>query len=221
MVIILLLISLAVFSQEDCTDPHSQCGHDDNGDIDFISGDTIIDIEGDSNRALGLGTGSLGAAAMNNCIATKQFSLFIIFKTQGVKLDTWCAAQYLDRLGKHEEAALMRCSDKGISKIYGKETCLDAMTIGSLEPPIPPDLSNLYNQAAQYDERYEQQQVQEEELDYVQEQLAIVIQELERQKAAPPPQPVRQQPRYSDEQRAKVNAILGIKKEPDDELEQD
>lgn len=172
---VLLMLTLFMVTLSDAQDSDSD-------DHDMLPDTSITDIDGDN--VIALGVGSLGASAMNNCIATTQFSLFILFKNQKIKLDTWCAAEYLDRQGKHREAALMRCSDPVVSKIY--EDCADAMMIGN---PIPePSLAGLYNQAAQYDERYEQQQEQQQELEQkVEEQAAdysVLVERLDRKDRA-------------------------------------
>lgn len=156
-----LIIAMFLFS--DLAQAQYDDSDDDIGDSVTTDVDVLVESSISDGDVLSLGTGSLGAAAIGNCIATKQFSLFIIFKTQGTKLNKWCAAEYLDRQGKHREAALMRCSIKEIRKIYGERNCIGAMIIREQE--LEPALVGLYNQAAQYDERYEQQQEQQQELE--------------------------------------------------------
>lgn len=181
-VAILYLISLAIFA-------HDHNGDSDSDDtVDFFDGDTIIDINGNSSRALALGTGSLGAAAIEGCLATTQFSLLILFKKQGVKLDNWCVAKDMDQAGKYEDAAVLRCTYQHFSKTYG-DRCTDVMNFKKPNPGGEDEGGNesesalvgLYNRAAIYDERYEQQQKQEEELESVKEQLAAVLGRLDRQ----------------------------------------
>lgn len=159
-VVALLILSPAAAAQEDCTDPHSQCGHDEG----IGNGTTVqTTVEGSSSRALALGFG-LGAGDIGDCLVTTQLGV-IIFHHQGSKSNPWCrwkVAQDLDQAGKRHDAARMRCTIKDIYEVYGKEgnaECIEVYTFAA-PPPPPPD-----------DERYAQQQ---EEIEYLREDNASI-----------------------------------------------
>ena len=144
-----------------------------------------------------------------DCMATHAI-LFGLW--QGTHINKLCLAAQLDNLGEHEEAAMMRCSLRKVRKVYGdKEACVAALRVDTVESL--PSFDDIYNRAAMMIEEEEaddlRYQVQQEELEYVQEELAAVKEQLEQrraprtvQTAAPP------HLGYTDEQRAQVQELL-------------
>jgi hypothetical protein len=178
----LLVLMLPLIGQAQ-QDHGCQGGHncnDDGGDVvvDVVTGGTSVG----GDDVVALSVGSLGASAVQGrCRVTKQFALFIIFKTQGSALDEWCAAQDMDRAGKHEEAAILRCSLDGFTEKYGVDDCVDRMNFGPTLPP--PNLGEIYSQAAKdIEEQYvEEKQVIEERYTEQQTVIDYQVQKLEKQ----------------------------------------
>ena len=104
--------------------------------------------------AIALAT-TLGAAAIGDCIASRQWAT-PIFSQQKVKLNRWCAAESYDRKGLHETAARMRCQIKSIRKMFDtKDECIVANTMNS-QPIVIEQLERIEeieSQIAQCDER--------------------------------------------------------------------
>lgn len=172
----LFVIAVLVFfpvaagiGQEDCTDPHNQCGHDDGA-----AGGTTVQttVEGSSSKSLALGFG-LGGSDIGDCLVTTQLGI-IIFHHQGSKSNPWCrwrVAQALDDQGKHHDAAKIRCTIKDIYEIYGREASDECIKVYTFDTQSPaPDLGQLYDQAARATAPDEAQQ-REEMRAYVDEQV--------------------------------------------------
>jgi len=105
------------------------------------------------------GFGGLGDVDIRDCLSSYQ--VFILW--QGVRVNPLCVATQLDILGKHHEAAQMRCSVGRVRQVFGNRAqCIIALEV---EPIMePPDLSELYNRNAQIAD--EEDQAQD---DYIQE----------------------------------------------------
>ena len=154
-------------------------------------------IGGDSTA---YGVGGLGDVDINDCLSSYQIFIFY----QGVRVNPLCLADKLDVLGRHYEAAQMRCSMKAVRKVYGtKQDCVDAIQMNEIIET--PDLE-IYNQYAQ---------AQEEEDDYRDEQIESLQQQLEEQRVL---LEQRRRPRvvqspaaayWTDDRRAKLEAIKG------------
>lgn len=179
-----------------------------------------------SNATGGVSTG--GAATVNNnaralslsgsgmeirdCIATHAV-LFGLW--QGTHINKPCVADKMDARGQYEQAAKLRCSMWSYKRVYGGgKKCIDAITL--TKPPDPPDPPKvaLSGEAEEEDDlRY---MAQQQEINFMQEELANVMGQLQahEQSRAIEAQRVQQQPpRYSDEQKAKVAKLLSAKQE--------
>ncbi len=163
--LVILFIVFDIRAQQDHT---CQGGHNCNDGAVSTASDAIIG--GDEFRALSVSQ-SLGAAAISGCIVTTQWGIPIIFQRQGFHYDVFCLARELDQVSKFEDAAAMRCTHKDTAKLYG-ERCLSVM---NYEPPEIDPLDILVGQVP--DERYEQQQ---EEIEYLREENASIVGQLEK-----------------------------------------
>ena len=76
---------------------------------------------------------ALGDVDIEGCIITKQWGSIII-SHQYFVYDVFCLADRLDLHGKHEAAAIMRCSDDHTAKIY----CASCEATWTFKPAIPP-----------------------------------------------------------------------------------
>ena len=141
-----------------------------------ITGD--VNIAGDSSRAIGL-SNSLGDVDINDCVISKQKGN-VLWSWQNYDYNLFCLAEYMDRAGKPDEAAAIRCQIPQIKNIWSNpDACINAMYIVS-ESIETPELAALYNRAAQYDEdeeeREEQIFAQQQEIAYVREEIASIKQ---------------------------------------------
>lgn len=126
---------------------------------------------GDEFRALSLSQ-SLGDVAVSGCIVTTQWGI-IIYQRQGYRYDVFCLARELDAVGKYADAAAMRCLHKIPTKLYGGR-CLSVM---NFEPPEPNPTKTLVGAVLDTDDRYVQQQ---EEIEYLREETASLVGQLEK-----------------------------------------
>jgi len=175
------VLLFTVFSMQAAGDSDSDDDDVMNPDSFVTDVDVMTDVTISGDDVLAFSVGSLGAAAIKDCLATTQFALFIIFKKQGVQLDNWCVAKDMDRAGKHEAAAALRCTYSHFSKLYGDD-CTATMNFEPTKPP--PDLTSLYTRAAQYDERYEQQQELEQQVEEQAVNYAMFMERFERKERA-------------------------------------
>jgi len=205
-----LFFVLLVFSNQAQTQQDHTCqgGHNCNDG----NGSVAVDVAtgGDSTRLFSVGGSDM---EISGCLATFSW-LFGV--RQAAKLNPDCEAGKeavrLDKEGQHLAAAKMRCGTKLYRKRFGKgQACIDAVILD--ETLDVPNLAGLYNQAAQYDERYEQQQELEQQVEelaasntVLQEQYEILI-----KKAVERPVTVQKnnpQPYLSDRQRAALKELF-------------
>ena len=138
-----------------------------------------------------------GGVEIADCIYTVQY--FILF--QGAKINPLCVADKLDIMGKHKEAAEMRCSIKRYRKPFGNVNQCIRVTMY-----VPPN----------HDEHDEHVQQQEEQVILQQQVIQLQEQYEELQKAPPRRVETRvteQKPWMSDETRSKLQAILDEEEE--------
>lgn len=167
----LLIVFLIMVMSPGWSDEHNSDSDSDDDDVmnpdSFVTDvDVMTDVVIGGDDVLAVSVGSLGAAAMNNCLATTQLAVFVLFKKQGVKLDNWCVAKDMDRAGKYEDAAALRCTYSHYRKLYG-DGCTDTMNFGKQKTELEPRLD---------DERYVQQQ---QEIEYLREDNASIVGRLE------------------------------------------
>ena len=105
----------------------------------IVSNETIVGetmVGGNSTRAYAFSHG-MGDVDIADCLASTQFGT-ILFSTQGVKLNRWCAAEIYDAKGLYEMAAKMRCDIKEVSLHFDTEKeCIEANTVEAPAPVIP------------------------------------------------------------------------------------
>lgn len=170
-------------------------------------GDQIIG--GQSNRSVALSS-SLGDVDIADCVISKQFSFVVIVAWQNYDYNLWCMAAKLDILGKHDEAAVIRCRIPELRKAF-PDDCEYSMLVHS-EPIKTPELEALYSQAAQYEESKEEEDIryqqQQQEIEYVTEQLASVVEKLDRQKSAQTRTQRAPEPYISEQQKAELREIF-------------
>lgn len=81
-------------------------------DNDVVSGSDVSNAINTESMSISAG---FGGVEIHDCIYTVQY--FILF--QGAKINPLCVADKLDAIGKHKEAAEMRCSIKRFRQPYG------------------------------------------------------------------------------------------------------
>ena len=181
---------------------------------DMIGGDTSISTGG--NRAFAFSHG-LGDVDINQCIVTKQTGTFIV-SWQGYDYNLWCMGEVFDAKGLFKMGAEMRCDIEPIaSKFEFREDCLAANTVNQ-EIIESPQLSQLYEQHARFEE---DEAEHEERLEQVQMEQAILMQRLDefgqRLEERPPERVIVQpEPRISEQQIEEAwQLIKGAKGKPE------
>ena len=119
-------------------------------DVDMISENSSLAL------AQSLGDVDIGRAA--ECIITEQYGI-LVWQRQYTKYDEWCLAGILDRQGKPEAAAIMRCSDKATKKLYGAH-CESILKFASHNPGPPASTTDYVEveEAEMYRQEVEQKQ---------------------------------------------------------------
>lgn len=135
-----LTLSLAMVSSR-ADDGHGRGhGHDHHDD----GGSVIVDVNANAASTGGAATVNNNARALSlsgsgmeirDCIATHAI-LFGLW--QGTHINKPCVADRLDAVGKHEEAAQMRCSMHSFKRVFGRgQSCIDAVILTALPEPEP------------------------------------------------------------------------------------
>jgi len=115
-------------------------------------------IGGDSSRVFGFG--GLGDVDIRDCLYSYQVFIF----WQSVRTNRLCVADKFDVMGKHYAAAQMRCSVKRVRSVFGDmQSCIDAIVMDD-EIVETPDLTVLYDQAAQYEEHEEREEQRDQQI---------------------------------------------------------
>ena len=127
-------------------------------EADAIATASILDTADFNSQILSFAWGDV---EIKDCIYTVQYFIFY----QGAKINPLCVADNLDVIGKHKEAAEMRCSIKRYRKPYGsRHQCVRTTMF------VAPDNTD------------------EEQL-MLQQQVVELQHQYEELKAAPPPEP--------------------------------
>ncbi len=107
-----------------------------------IGGDQITD-----NTASNVVSGShsygvsqaLGDVDINDCLASTQWGIPVIFAKQKVEENPWCMANSLDAMGAHAAAAKVRCTTETIKAIYPDARECEKAVIFQKKPPPEPE----------------------------------------------------------------------------------
>ncbi len=165
---------------------------DSDSDGDPLSVETVVG--GNSTRVFSVGGSDM---EISGCLATfsRLFGLW-----QDAKVIPDCEATQeaarLDSEGQYLAAATMRCGTKLYRQRFGKgQQCIDAIKLSAPKQDNPED-----------DEEQTRYMAQQIELDYVQEQLMILVGQVEEQKQQRV-EPAVRKPIYSN---AQVKAVLEI-----------
>lgn len=128
-------------------------------EAEATTGDTTVK---DSSLGLGLAS-SLGDVDINECIVSKQMSVLVVWSGQHYDYNLWCMARDADLVGKHTEAAAIRCSIKEIAKVFPAD-CTVRMNFGTPEPDKPDDDStaDTAEQQTEQDQQLEQYVIEAE-----------------------------------------------------------
>lgn len=183
-------------------------------------GDVNTDIAGSSlsSRAYGF-SHSLGDVDINQCIVSKQTGTFIV-SWQGYDYNLWCMGEVFDSKGLWDMGALMRCDIPVIRSHFETDyDCLQANTVNH-EVIESPQLTDLYDQAARFDEHQESEERHDAELTLVLQEQAVLLDRLDQYEARlmqrPEPVYVQAEPRISEEQLEQAWQIIkGDKGEPE------
>ena len=122
--IILLLLSGAVWADG----PSVDVG---------IEADFATNLAGDSYRAISL-SNALGDVDINQCIVSKQKGN-VIWSWQNYDYNADCLADKLDRGGRYEEAATLRCQAIPLLAMIvwpNGQTCVQAIALIVPKPPV-------------------------------------------------------------------------------------
>lgn len=187
---VLMLLSPGLPAQQDHT---CQGGHNCNDG----NGSVAVEVAtgGDSTRLFSVGGSDM---EISGCLATFSWLFGVRQFTKVVPdCEALQEAGRLDSEGQHEAAAKMRCGTKLYRKRFGKgQACIDAIVLTAPKSNNPED----------DDEEQTRYMAQQVELDYVQEQLMILVGQVEEQKQQRV-EPAVRKPTYSNEQ---VQAVLEI-----------
>jgi len=127
-------------------------------DTVLTGGDNIASIAG--SRSYGVSQ-SLGDVDINDCLASTQWGIPVIFAKQTVQENPWCMANSLDARGAHAAAAKVRCTTETIKAIYpDPKECEKAVMfqMKHIEKPAKVDRDDdryeaLYARMAAYEEQ--------------------------------------------------------------------
>lgn len=183
-------------------------------------GDMVNQIAGDSysSRAYGF-SHSLGDVDINQCIVSKQTGSFIV-SWQGYDYNAWCMGEVYDAKGLWNMGALMRCDIPVIRAHFETDyDCLEANTVDQ-EVSESPQLTELYDQAARYDEHSESEERHDAELTLMLQEQAVLMDRLDQYEVRlaqrPEPVYVQAEPRISEAQLEEAWQIIkGTKGEPE------
>lgn len=186
----ILIISFMLYNLVNADDDHR--GHHDGTDIDI--GATEIDIGGDTlsiagDKAFAVG-GSSFDVDINQCLASKATNIVVV-GWQTLKENPTCIADGLDARGNHEAAARVRCKHVKtiVSAFDDFELCITAVTMEPVGLPPNPPTGTATKPDDDENERYAEQQ---EEIEYLREETASLLGQIEyvtqRIERAPRPQ---------------------------------
>ena len=114
-----------ISSGRDCAGKSSACANQ------------LVDIAGDSSKALGLGFSSPSfGTAIAQCVATEASNfVFGAYGKQKVVVNYWCMGSSLYQLGKYDAAARVWCAKTDLGDLYLSEgECVSAL---SASPEAP------------------------------------------------------------------------------------
>lgn len=180
-----------------------------------IGGDTNTNIDTGGNTSLAL-VNSLGDVDIAQCLGSTQWGT-PIYSRQKLVINWPCMAEFYLRNQKYALAAMALCNTEILDEFASEIDCEVAHDFGPVGPP--PDLTGLYDQAAQFDEHYNLAQQQEEEIEYLQEENASIVGRLEALTVMieQVPEPVQQEELFTDEEFDTVWDILKGAEEDDDD----
>ena len=165
-----------------------------------VEQEVLVDVTGStytagSTRAYGLSGGDMD---INDCLATHSI-LFGLW--QGTHINKLCEADRLNRDGKYQAAAEMKCSMRSIRKIYPKGRCVEAVLL-SAPPAPPPPPPVVVVEDDDDEEHWEEEQEWHDEQVQMQMEYDARIARLENRLSQPPP------PDKDAERRAKSREAL-------------
>ena len=206
LVLVALLISISVLKvyadeDDDCRQPHHQCGHDDGGtvavDVDVGGQRQYQDQEQDqsqfSEQANQQAVTFNAARRAPTTLLYMQNQVEACGRTFGISgsntsgawtfgipiprswtpiCDLWKAAEEAQQNGFVFTSYMFQCSIKAVRKVLGADTCgkfelMSLVEMGMIDPP--PNLSDIYDRAAKYDERWLMADITQEEYEHQQE----------------------------------------------------
>lgn len=154
-ILLALVLVLIVFNVSYGSD------HYDDSD-DTVSTETIVK----GNRGISVSGSDM---EINECVSSFSWLFGIV---QEVRTNPLCVAKQLEAEGKYKAAAELRCSVRRVRTAYGSmEKCIDAVIFIPPPEPEPVPVNN-----DEVDERYVQQQ---EEIEYLREENASIVGQIE------------------------------------------
>ncbi len=220
--VLVLLMSSPIWADDDERGPNVDVVTDVHTDVttNVTSGDVNTDIAGSSfsSRAYGF-SHSLGDVDINQCIVSKQTGTFIV-SWQGYDYNLWCMGEVFDSKGLWDMGALMRCDIPVIRSHFESDyACLQANTVNH-EVIESPQLTDLYDQAARFDEHQESEERHDTKLTLVLQEQALLEDRLDQYEVRlaqrPEPVYVQAEPRISEAQLEEAWQIIkGTKGEPE------
>ena len=191
--VVIMLSLLAVIVVFDVAFGDDGHGHDHH---DATSANTVVG--GDSSRVVAVGGGDMD---IDDCLATHS----IIFGLwQGTHVNALCEAVGMDRDGKYQGAAEMRCSTHKYRKVYGKgQKCIDAVI-----RTAPPAAVIIESNEEDDDEHQQELDAIYARLSDYEAQATEAKAEARNARVAAQRRPIVNQYGITDEQKAKLQAVL-------------
>jgi hypothetical protein len=123
---------------------------------------TTVEVVGSTysgGRAYGFSGGDMD---INDCLATHSV-LFGLW--QGTHVNKLCEADRLNRDGRYQAAAEMKCSVRSIRKVYGRGSCVEAVMLVAPPPPPPPPVVVVEEDDDEEEEWHDEQMQMQQDYD--------------------------------------------------------
>lgn len=226
-VVLVLLLAAPSWADDD-----HRCygGHNCNDGDTLVNIDAPVDVDvdgaiigGDSVRSLAVVAPGLGDVDIAQCLGSTSWT-FLVGGKQKLVLNQVCMAEFYLKNGRYDLAAQALCNQPEILDEYKTEV---ACEIDHDFTPPPDEGEDKYNhdvhsRSADFEAAYAiTQQQQEEEIEYMREEQATLVTQVNDLKAyieRPRPASVQQQAELFSEERMQsvLNAYRGEKEEGDD-----
>ncbi len=232
LILIVVLVMLFIFAVKpshaggNCNGPGDDSCYNEIVDVDVSGGDMTGgdmiggDISTGGNKSLALVAPGLGDVDIAQCLGSTQWSL-LVYAKQKLALNQVCMAEFYLKVGRYDLAAQALCNQPEILMEYSTEVACEIQH--DFTPAIVEGNDELTETFESIEESYAQQ---EEEIGYLQEENASIVDrldvltaQLEAPRAQPEPVIVQQQaePLLSDQEKLDILGLLTYQKGDEDE----